>query len=124
PNSGGARPGAGRKATMRVPPPRGPDAMMPLDYMVRVINDPEASDARKDDLAEHAAAYCHAKVAEAGKKEARPASAENVAATGAFITGSPPPKLVVLDQAASARLAEAKATRGPAAARRPVTSKD
>src|SRR5438270_8403245 len=96
PNSGGARPGSGRKPSVpRVPPPLGPDAMMPLDYMIRVINDPEASDARKDDLAKHAAAYCHAKVAEAGKKEARQAAAEKVAATGAFITGSPPPKLVV-----------------------------
>jgi hypothetical protein len=34
----------------------------PLDYLLQVINDPEASDARRDRLALEALPYCRSKV--------------------------------------------------------------
>ena len=45
--------------------------MMPLDYMLSVINDPTASKARRDRMATVAAPYCHPKLADLtkGKKD-------------------------------------------------------
>src|SRR5689334_15893679 len=75
---GGERPGAGRpKRSMQ---PRR-DRMMtalasgrlsPLDYMLAVMNDPDADPARRDRMAIAAAPYVHVRAADAkpGKKEA------------------------------------------------------
>src|SRR3954467_9387820 len=75
---GGERPGAGRpKRSMQ---PRR-DRMMtalasgrlsPLDYMLAVMNDPDADPARRDRMAVAAAPYVHVRAADAkpGKKEA------------------------------------------------------
>ncbi len=88
PGSGGARPGAGRPAKNRLEPPptRGVASdiraaaragrMSPLDYMLGVLNDPEASPERRDRMAQAAAPYVHPKAGEkGGKKEEREANA-------------------------------------------------
>jgi phage terminase small subunit len=41
----------------------------PLDYMLRIVNDPSATDARRDRLAIAASPYCHGRIAEVGKKQ-------------------------------------------------------
>src|SRR5205085_4145692 len=121
PNSGGDRPGAGRK-----PRPardladdvladelrrRGwavsrPDVtsladLTPKAYAYAVLKDPTASEKRRDWACAQLMAYEHTKVGEAGKKETKQAAAEKVAATGAFIVGTPPPRLVASNQAAA-----------------------
>jgi hypothetical protein len=35
---------------------------LPLDYMLRIMRDPNASNTRRDEMARAAAPYCHAKV--------------------------------------------------------------
>jgi phage terminase small subunit len=46
--------------------------MMPLDYMLSVMRNPDADQARRDRMAQAAAPYCHGRVAETkGKKEAQ-----------------------------------------------------
>jgi hypothetical protein len=37
---------------------------MPLDYMLRVMRDPQTDVVRKDDMAKSAAPYCHSKLAQ------------------------------------------------------------
>jgi hypothetical protein len=49
----------------------------PLQYMLRIINDPAATDARRDRLAIAAAPYCHGRVAEVGKKQKQAEAAKN-----------------------------------------------
>jgi hypothetical protein len=49
-----------------------PGKMLPLDYLLMVINDPKADSDRKDRLAIAAAPYCHPRLIEpkrAGKKD-------------------------------------------------------
>src|SRR5437763_17213218 len=88
---GGFRPGAGRprgsrdvkprKRTVRRPgegsqstpsPVDNGHVRKPLDYMLAVMNDPEADPVRRDRMAIAAAPYCHVRAAAArpGKKEA------------------------------------------------------
>lgn len=45
--------------------------MQPLEYMLQVMNDPEAELARRDRMAKAAAPYCHPRVADdrVGKKD-------------------------------------------------------
>ena len=75
---GGKRPGAGRPKRSTLPRR---DRMMtalasgrlsPLEYMLSVMNDPDADPARRDRMAVAAAPYVHVRVADAklGKKEA------------------------------------------------------
>jgi phage terminase small subunit len=75
---GGARPGAGRprkqswervQEAAKAPQPPG-RWMQPLDWMLTILNDPAAPPDRRDRMAIAAAPYCHAKIAEQGKKQA------------------------------------------------------
>ena len=91
PGTGGARPGAGRPRKVAGPVPVvaapkakakpvvvKPGQMTPLEYMLGVINDVGADEARRDRMAQAAAPYVHPK-AEAetqGKKAQRQAAAQ------------------------------------------------
>lgn len=112
---GGARLGAGRpkKGSVKVRPvvpldaPTSPpaassrvsvprveaDDKLPLEYMVAVMNDPDADELRRDRMAVAAAPFLHAKSGETGKKGERQAAAAKVAA-GKFAPAAPP-RLVV-----------------------------
>lgn len=84
-NSGGARPGAGRprktllegaqagKAPSDIRHAARAASLTPLEYMLGVLNDPEAAPERRDRMAQAAAPYVHAKAGETamGKKEQR-----------------------------------------------------
>ena len=103
---GGFRPGAGRpkKAASDVPkateatvnrPRKSLGNMTPLEYMLSIMNDDDADDARRDRMAMAAAPFVHAK-AEAsapGKKEQRQAAAEEHAQSGGKYAPPPAPKL-------------------------------
>src|SRR3954453_20561539 len=75
---GGERPGAGRpKRSMqrrrdRMTTALASGRLSPLDYMLSVMNDPDADPARRDRMAIAAAPYVHVRAADAklGKKEA------------------------------------------------------
>lgn len=72
------------------------EKILPLDYMLQVINDPDESDkARKDRMAIAAAPYCHPRKGEGvGKKEEK---AERAAKAGqGRFSPSAPPKLKVV----------------------------
>lgn len=91
---GGYRPGAGRprKEAGKAPvvkdekdaekPRKSLGGLTPLEYMLDVMNDRLADDARRDKMAIAAAPYVHGKAAEAapGKKEQKQEAAEKVAA--------------------------------------------
>lgn len=96
---GGYRPGAGRpkgaktaaseaaaKAPADVKKAARKSGLDPLAYMLSVMNDHEADDARRDRMAIAAAPYVHGKAADSvpGKKEQRQASADAVAGAGRF----------------------------------------
>lgn len=105
---GGARVGAGRPRKNPTEPKKAKRATVPaeqtpielkegwvepLDYMLAVINDPNADEGRKDRLAVAAAPYRHAKIEEkVGKKEQRQAAAEKAAETFAVPAA---PRLVI-----------------------------
>lgn len=112
---GGVRPGAGRpkkgvktakaealEAAARqvpdlpvAPPEPGEEvSLTPLEYMLRVMNDPKADDARRDRMAQAAAPFVHARSGENTKRDERSTAAKKVAAGGRF-TPLEPPKLVV-----------------------------
>lgn len=91
---GGARIGAGRpkkgdeipkasKATVNRPS-KSLGGMTPLEYMLKVMNDDEAEDQRRDRMAVAAAPFVHAKAEAAGKKEQRQQAAEQVMNGGKF----------------------------------------
>jgi hypothetical protein len=78
--SGGHRSGSGRpKTVVEKQPlhqiedgvPEGLEGLTPLEYMLRVMNDPKAEALRRDRMAIAAAPYLHGRPAEAkpGKKE-------------------------------------------------------
>lgn len=62
----------------------------PLEYMLRVINDPNTDDLRRDRLAVAAAPYLHPKAGEAGKKEIKQDAAKAVGQAGRFRRTSEP----------------------------------
>lgn len=68
----------------------------PLEYMLSVMNDRLADDARRDKMAIAAAPYVHGKAAEAapGKKEQRKETAQKASSGGKFGVPSAP-KLIV-----------------------------
>ncbi len=100
---GGFRPGAGRPrkdggapanaVTMKdVVQAAKAENKSPLEYMLGVMNDPDAEDGRRDRMAIAAAPFCHGKAAEveAGKKAQRQANAEKSASAGKFAAPSAP----------------------------------
>ena len=87
-NSGGARPGAGRK-------PKPPTIVQvaqshddPAAFLVSVMNDAGADAKLRVDAAKALMPYKHARLGEGGKKEQRQKEAEKVA--GRFSAGVPP----------------------------------
>ena len=80
---GGARPGAGQpKKGVQLPAKMilteaMLSGMSPLEYMLAVMRDPGADEARRDRMAQAAAPYVHARAEAAGKKQ----QAEDLAAT-------------------------------------------
>jgi hypothetical protein len=104
---GGSRPGAGRpkKTAGPVPkvkretvlrPRKSLGGMTPLEYMMHVMNDDDADDARRDRMAVAAAPYVHARAEAAapGKKEQRQAAAEEQGQTGGKYAPPAPPGLM------------------------------
>lgn len=69
----------------------------PLEYMVDVMNDPSADQARRDRMALAAAPYVHGKIAEvgAGKKEQQKQKAEELAKSGGKFAARSGPRVVV-----------------------------
>ncbi len=80
---GGARVGAGRKPKQaqdvvqsQMVTQDGDEKLLPLEYMLRVIRDPETDAGRRDRMAVAAAPYLHPKMGEGGKKHAEKAGVE------------------------------------------------
>lgn len=69
----------------------------PLEYMVDVMNDPDADQTRRDRMALAAAPYVHGKIAEvgAGKKEQQKQKAEELAKSGGKFAARSGPRVVV-----------------------------
>jgi hypothetical protein len=97
---GGFRPGAGRKKGMNMKALAEERAvskiaaragMTPLEYMLSVMNDESADDARRDRMAQAAAPYVHEKPGDSvkGKKEERQEAAKR-AATGIYAVPDAP----------------------------------
>ncbi len=70
-----------------------PDGSNPLDYMLKVMNDPMADESRRDKMAVAAAPYMHVKKGEGGKKDERQDAAKK--AGGGKFAPAAPPRLVV-----------------------------
>jgi len=73
--------------------------MTPLEYMLRVINDPAADPARRDRLAMAAAPFCHERMADRtiGKKEVAQAKATTAgegSEWGEDLMPMPPPAVI------------------------------
>jgi hypothetical protein len=60
------------------------DALMPLDYMLAIIRDPNATQLRRDRMAIAAAPYCHPRMADTakGKKDQQAEAAATAGGTG------------------------------------------
>ena len=100
---GGYRPGAGR--------PRGSknkkrtetisdifaaamaEDMTPLEYMLKVMNDPKCPVDRRDRMPISAAPFCHTRKGEGGLKDERAERAAR-AASGKYAPGAPPLKVI------------------------------
>lgn len=99
---GGYRPGAGRPKSASVKTEvearrEGEKAnMAPLDYMLSVMNDSAADEARRDKMAIAAAPYVHAKAedAKAGKKAERQANADSASSAGKYAVRTAPTLVV------------------------------
>jgi len=70
-----------------------PENLTPLEYMLRTMNDPGETAARRAWAAQSAAPYCHSRKGEGNKKEERGDKAK-AAGSGKF-AASPPPLRVV-----------------------------
>lgn len=71
-----------------------PVAETPLEFMLRVMNDPTEKPATRARMAVAAAQYIHTKTGDGGKKDAKQSAAEEVVAKGKFSPAAPP-RLVV-----------------------------
>ena len=93
---GGYRPGAGRPPKKALSPeknsmePMVTKGFSPLEYMLHVMNDANADEARRDKMAIAAAPFGHGKPNDAagGKKAERQQAAENI---GGRFAPPPPP---------------------------------
>ena len=66
---------------MSSPKGKGPrKGVTPLDYMLAIVNDPDAAPARRDRMAVVAARYCHARPDRKGKKGVEAEAAEQAGA--------------------------------------------
>lgn len=88
-NSGGARPGAGRKP--KVPEPITTTAADPKDFLLAVMNDVTADQRVRLDAAKSLMPFMHVKLGEGGKKDEKARAAKSAGA-GKF-AAAPPPKL-------------------------------
>jgi hypothetical protein len=59
------------------------EGILPLDYMLSVIRDPNASQSRRDKMAIAAAPYCHPRMTEVQGKGKKDQQAEAAATAGA-----------------------------------------
>jgi len=110
---GGHRPGAGRPPGSRDTKPRKrrgkankppiledikvnavAENLTPLEFMLRVMNDPNEDTDRRDQMCFWAAPYCHRKAEGLGKKAEKMERARQ-AASGKFAPGKPPSLQVV-----------------------------
>jgi phage terminase small subunit len=66
----------------------------PLDYMLQVMNDPQADKDRRDKMAIAAAPFMHARKGEGGGKKDERADKAKEAGKGKFAPGAPPLKVV------------------------------
>ena len=106
---GGYRPGSGRKKKLKInggaKKPNNDsisgdskkkakhENLTPLEYMLRVMNDPNEDVDRRDHMAIAAAPYCHARGGEKGKKDDQKDKAR-AASNGKFAPCKPPLRLV------------------------------
>lgn len=97
---GGFRPGAGRPKKSGPGQKKGQSGvavetenLTPLDYMLKVMNDPAADRDRRDRMAIAAAPFVHNRGDGKGKKDERQERAKS-AASGKFATSSPPLRAV------------------------------
>lgn len=79
-----------------LPPPLPDNPITPLEYMLRVLNDPSESKDKKEKMAALAAPFCHPRAGEKGKKQEK-ADAAQQAGKGRFGAMSGP-KVVNLKQ--------------------------
>lgn len=70
------------------------EELLPLDFMLKLMNDPGEDKEMRARMAQAAAPYCHARIAEGkGKKDEKSEKAKQAGA-GKFAAGAPPLKLV------------------------------
>lgn len=74
-----------------------PPADTPLGYMLQVMNDETADEARRDKMAVAAAPFMHPRVADNrfGKRDGEKEAATRAGKSGRFASPATPPKLVV-----------------------------
>ena len=103
---GGYRPGAGRPKGTKIKskPPKGgvpadivtdakAENLTPLEYMLKVMRDPNENEDRRARMAIAAAPFCHARKGEGSGKEDK-ADRASKAASGRYAPAKPPLKIV------------------------------
>jgi len=70
------------------------EELLPLDYMLKIMNDPKEDKNRRDRMAQACAPYIHPRAGESGKKEEKTERARS-AGLGKF-SPSAPPKLKII----------------------------
>lgn len=93
PNTGGARPGAGRPRKLPLEIGVIPHYEDPKEFLMAIMNDSSIDGRARIDAAKALMPYVHKRLGEGGKKEARKAEAKKVA-SGKYAPAEPP-KLVV-----------------------------
>lgn len=78
----------GKQRPAEPDPPPDLSNLMPLDYLLEVMRDPEEERGRRMQAATLAAPYCHPKKGESGKKEEKAAAAKRIA--NRFAPAAPP----------------------------------